>query len=172
MNIEKYDIFFIYHKSITYEMNKSNYKTFENNPYDNNPFNDDSYDDYPLLKNKNNVLNDDLNDELDEGKIIIDRQNNINKIVVEVTEVKDLFHQVYKIADYQGPMIDDIESNITFSTNHINKANDELKIISKKQKKCLCCEVSTFWCLFGLVLIILLTLFFIVLFATIKTSGE
>ena len=97
-----------------------------------------------------------LNEEL-----LIKKQENINKIATGIHEISELFQDMSIFVSLQANHLDNIETNITNTSNNIDKSNIELKKAKKynlKKNKCFV-YIS---CIIGLVLIIIIIIIIII----------
>ena len=90
-------------------------------------------------------------------EIIIDERNQeLEKIKSDFIEVNKLSTEIHNIVFNQSEYVDNIENNIIYSKNNVDRATKDILAAEKQQKKCsMCgCNICTFLLIIALLLFI------------------
>tara|TARA_B110001452_G_scaffold201436_3_gene171524 strand:- start:807 stop:1145 length:339 start_codon:yes stop_codon:yes gene_type:complete len=102
---------------------------------------------------------------LNNETIILERESGINNLARDVEQVSDLFSDLALLVQCQGDHLDNIETNISNSSNNIEGANRQLiKANNYKKAKYRC----TCRCIFFLFILLLILVFVFVIKLSIK----
>lgn len=121
-------------KEIVQKQRASSFATPNNDYHD---YNSSHYDEKQSLMDEENRRQAEMMDEQvdTQAAFIEEREEGIKALESTMLEVNDIFRDLSSIIHDQGQMLDNIESNITVASSHVESGTEQLGKASRYQKK-------------------------------------